>query len=174
MYTKNVASKGHGHLVQEIKSGVQYVDRLGADESNDHGFYASNVVSTDSYGSHAYAPAVYANAPVEYANAANNAYAHNVKPIAHDIVGNYAPAVYAKDSAAYYVNGDESYAHVGDNSYVHGYDDGHGSYDGRYRFSGRYSPVTAGHYIGYGNKYDFRQGYPYGYGEMLSYTAPVG
>lgn len=27
------------------------------------------------------------------------------KPIAHDIVGNYAPAVYEKDSAAYYVNG---------------------------------------------------------------------
>jgi len=44
---------------------------------------------------------------------------------------------------------------------------------GDYKFSGRYSPVTAGHYVGYGNKYGFRHGYPYGYGEMLDYT-PAG
>merc|ERR1711911_97938 len=43
-----------------------------------------------------------------------------------------------------------------------------------YRFSGRYSPIAADHYVGYGNKYDFRKNYPYGYGEMLDYTPEVG
>ena len=40
----------------------------------------------------------------------------------------------------------------------------------KYKFSGRSTPVTAGHYVGYGNKYDFRHGYPYGYGDMLDNT----
>ena len=64
----------------------------------------------------------------------------------HDV--HYAPTMYNID--------DKSYGH------------------GEYVFSGRHSPVTAGHYIGYGNKYDFRHGYPYGYGEMLGFTSPVG
>ena len=42
-----------------------------------------------------------------------------------------------------------------------------------YKFSGYNTPTTAGHYVGYGNKYDFRHGYPYGYGEMLDKT-PAG
>ena len=42
-----------------------------------------------------------------------------------------------------------------------------------YKFSGRNLPTTAGHYVGYGNKYDFRHGYPYGYGELLDIT-PAG
>merc|ERR1719383_262318 len=47
-------------------------------------------------------------------------------------------------------------------------------YGSDYRFSGLHSPVTAGHYIGYGNNYQFRAGYPYGYGEMLTYTPAKG
>ena len=46
--------------------------------------------------------------------------------------------------------------------------------DARYLFSGRYSPIAKDHYIGYGNKYDFRLGYRYGYGDMLQYSAPYG
>jgi len=42
-----------------------------------------------------------------------------------------------------------------------------------YKFSGRNTPATAGHYVGYGNKYEFRHGYPYGYGEMLDNTPVV-
>ena len=188
------------------------MDPRGAGESNDHGFYSSNVVSADAYGQSAYAPAaykapaVYAKAPAVYANApAVYAMAPAVYAKAPTVYAK-APAVYAnapvmyvndahhvvnvdvahkvdyaQNSDAYYANGVNSYAHgdnsyskASDNSYAHGYDLGHGDHDGRYVFSGRYSPVTAGHYIGYGNKYDFRQNYPYGYGEMLSYTAPVG
>jgi len=53
---------------------------------------------------------------------------------------------------------------------VKGYVHAHGD---DYKFSGYNTPTTAGHYVGYGNKYDFRHGYPYGYGEMLDKT-PAG
>jgi len=51
---------------------------------------------------------------------------------------------------------------------VKGYVHAHGD---DYKFSGYNTPTTTGHYVGYGNKYDFRHGYPYGYGEMLDMTS---
>merc|ERR1711915_551658 len=153
------AIHGHGGHVNELKSDLHYVDSRGAWGDEDHGFYASNVVEADTY-----APSAYVKAPVVAADAYAKA------PVV--AVDAYAPASYVKAPVVYADAPNVVYAQ-GSNAY--GYDLGHNAaYDGRYRFSGRYSPVTAGHYIGFGNKYDFRQGYPYGYGEMLSYTAPVG
>ena len=181
VYSNNAVSRGHDY-VKELKSGIHYVDSRGAGESNDHGFYSSNVVSADAYGQSAYSPAVYAKAPAGYANAPFM-HAIDARPVVYAADKHVAQnVVYAQDSGAHYANSVDSYSHgddnsylkASDNSYAHGYGLGHGSYDGRYRFSGMYSPVTAGHYFGYGNKYNFRQNYPYGYGEMLSYTAPVG
>jgi len=183
------AIHGHGGHVNELKTDLHYVDSRGAWGDEDHGFYASNVVEADAYAPSAYVkapvvavdaydPSAYVKAPVvaadAYAKAPVVASADAYAPSAYvkAPLVSYAPASYAKAPAVYADAPNVVYAQ-GSNAY--GYDLGHNAaYDGRYRFSGRYSPVTAGHYIGYGNKYGFRQGYPYGYGEMLSYTAPVG
>ena len=125
----------------------------------------------------------------------------DVVPASNVHVSNYAPTVYSNDAHGHVSNDHGSRYKRGVDEYdlaVHGqalakYNaavkyDGHAStyapavfthdvkshgHD-QYVFSGRHSPVTAGHYVGYGNKYDFRHGYPYGYGEMLGYTTPVG
>merc|ERR1711915_583608 len=153
------AIHGHGGHVNELKSDLHYVDSRSAWGDEDHGFYASNIVEAD-----AYAPSAYVKAPVVAADAYAKA------PVV--AVDAYAPSAYVKAPVVY---ADAPNVVYGQGSNAYGYDLGHNAaYDGRYRFSGRYSPVTAGHYIWYGNKYGFRQGYPYGYGEMLSYTAPVG
>ena len=76
-YSNKGAANGHGIYVPEVKYDVHHVDSQGVPESNDHGYYSSNVVEVDAhgYGSnyapvvYAGAPAVYSNAPVVYANA---------------------------------------------------------------------------------------------------------
>jgi len=185
------AIHGHGGHVNELKSDLHYVDSRGAWGDEDHGFYASNVVEADAYAHSAYvkapvvaedahAPSAYVKAPVVAVDAYDPSAYVKAPVVAADAyakapvvaVDAYAPSAYVKAPVVY---ADAPNVVYGQDSNAYGYDLGHNAaYDGRYRFSGRYSPVTAGHYIGYGNKYGFRQGYPYGYGEMLSYTAPVG
>ena len=151
-------------------------------EENDHDVHGHNVLNQRK-ASPMYAPAPYDNSHIVNTHVAN-AYSHNAvvdrpvyayglnaveKPI-------YAPAyghnsviekpvyayghnavlekpVYAYGHDAVFekpVYGHENVYGSGTNMHgVHGYGSG-------YRFSALNSPVTAGHYIGYGNKYQFR------------------
>merc|ERR1712243_450581 len=120
-------------------------------------------------GAHYASPKVLANAPAVYAD-----HGHVSPKVPEVVLG--APAVYADHGHASPVVYADHAGHgkvvYGDAKAAYGY--GAPGYGSDYRFSGLHSPVTAGHYIGFGNKYGFRAGYPYGNGEMLNYTPAKG
>ena len=188
------ASNVHGHV--DNLTPVMYTnDILSQSHATNYGPVVYSDVQTHDHALSKYTPEVKYDVHHVDVVPASNVHVY------HGHVSNYAPLVYSNDAHGHVSNDHGSRYKRGVNEYglaAHGqalakYNaavkyDGHAStytpavfthdvkshgHD-QYVFSGRHSPVTAGHYVGYGNKYDFRHGYPYGYGEMLGYTTPVG
>jgi len=181
------------HL-KEYKYNLHYVnpkDYL-PNGNHDFGFYASNVDSSDYFApGYKHQGGHYVASPIQHGKAK---YLKEVKEDLHYVdtayapKGHYEPKGYADYGYGSHLAAHGSQralapkepAHTGYKANVAGYrfeEPVHTDYktnDARYLFSGRYSPIAKDHYIGYGNKYDFRLGYRYGYGDMLQYSAPYG
>ena len=159
-FASDIHDQGNGGIYAPI---INYAQGHGV---NKPAMYGSHVLvdAPAVYASHVHAfPAVYANT---YGHDSQAAYGHDSQATyGHDIQATYghdSQDTYGHDSQVSYSH-DATTAHGLDTLAVYGHDNVHDygthgmqGYGSGYRFSGLHSPVTAGHYIGYGNKYQFR------------------